>query len=330
VTREELAQRHKRILKMVIERYLSNGRPVASEHLLETGELDVSAATVRNELACLEKEGLLTHPYTSAGRIPTDRGFRVYVDSLMENESLSSSEQQVIKRALDEQISEFEEVVRVTPRILSTLSSHIGFVALPEIEDCIVREIRMVPLGTGGFLMVLVTSPGVVKHTIIRTHAAGAGRCIRQFCNSLNEKIAGRTLLEAREWLESSLDRLHQTGDIFEIVAKFLRHMLEEEMFYIDGVSIYPRKALESIINRLLHESQQFTDTEIFIGEEIFPGELSELSLVAGSYGFGERMYGMLGVIGPKTMKYQKITSIVDCVRKQVDSIIQGMARELI
>jgi heat-inducible transcriptional repressor len=325
VTREELAQRHRYILKMVIERYLSSGRPVASEHLLETGELDVSAATIRNELACLEEEGLLTHPYTSAGRIPTDHGFRIYVDSLMESESLSGSEQQAVKRVLGEQISEFEEVVRIAPRILSALSSHIGFVALPEIEDCIIREIRMVPLGTGDFLMVLVTSPGVVKHSIIRTHAADAGKRIGQFCDSLNERIAGRTLVEAREWLENSLDKLHETGDIFEIAARLLRHTLEEEMFYIDGASIYPRKALESIINRLLQGNQQFADTEIFIGEEIFPGELSGLSLVAGSYGFGGRMRGMLGIIGPKAMKYRKITSIVDYVRKQVDSIIQNM-----
>jgi len=326
MTREELVKRHRQVLKMVIERYLSDGRPVASERLLETGELDVSAATVRNELACMEEEGLLTHPYTSAGRIPTDKGFRIYVDSLMENEPLLDSERQIVKKALGEQTSEFEEVVRVAPRVLSALSSHIGFVALPEIEDCVVREIRIIPLETGDFLMVLVTSPGVVKHSIIRTHAGSLGSCINRLCDSINERIAGRTLAEAGEWLENSLDKLHETDDIFEIAARLLRHTLKEEMFYIDGTSIYPRKVLESIINRLLQEKQHFADTEIFIGEEIFPGELSELSLVAGSYGFDERMRGMLGVIGPKAMKYQKITSIVDYVRKQVDSIIQTMA----
>lgn len=333
-----IEQRKKKILQALIHQYIKTGRPVGSSALTEDYNFDLSPATIRNLMAELETEGYLTHPHTSAGRIPTDRGYRSYVDSLIELQKLVIEEERRVRQEYDARIKEMEEVLVQTSRILSALSQYSGFVVTPKLERNLLQYIELVPLSEGKVLVIMVTHSGMVKHRIVEA-AISRSRLI-ELSNMLNAKLRGLPLAEAKQRVMHELEEAQRN----EIDLLTLARDLSDEIFSMDE-EIYlggtanvlalpefqdfgPMRSLlrlnddKDLLMHLLNDQLNHEGVQVVIGSEASADEFRDLSVVSSVYCDGENPVGVLGIVGPKRMEYPKMMALVSAVSKIVNKIL--------
>ena len=337
--KEELTNRNRNILQVVVHHYIKTAKPVGSKIIAKDYDFKVSPATIRNVLSDLEKKGYLSHPHTSAGRIPTDRGYRFYVDSLMEVQRLTVDEMDRVQKEYRTKKRELDEIMRRTSHMLSAISNYAGFILTPKVEKSIFKHIEMIPLEEKRLLVVLVTKAGIIKHKIITFQEELDYHIIERISDMLNRKLSGVTFGQLKEKIvKASEEELRDCPGRFESIRRFVRHIVEfyDDEIYVDNspgiYDVYQDYAMIRAVFETVEEKKRIAEIlrhkikeegiKILIGRESMCPEMEQCSVVSSTYKSDEHTVGVLGVIGPKRMEYPRMVALVDFVSQFLNRVL--------
>ncbi len=339
-----LDARRREILRTLIQLHIETGEPVGSESLSRSLNRALSSATLRNVMAELETLGYLDHPHTSAGRVPTDDGYRLYVDSLMGLQPLAADEREAIDNELRTKEGSVEQTMERASRLLSRLSRHVGFVLTPEIGRTSFRHFDFVPLAHPRILVVMVSTAGLVTQKVIEFAEELAAEQLQACANYLNMHFCGMTLAEIRLRLLQLMKEEKALYDslLQKVVALGERAFSEagEASVYLDGTSnilkqpefedmermralfeTFEQKGrLVSILNACLAGE----GIRVLIGHENPDPDLRGLSLVTARCRLEDDDGPGLGVLGSTRMEYARVVAIVDHVASAVSDVLRG------
>lgn len=335
-TDDLLDPRARQLLRTLIARHIRDGAPVGSQTLARHAGLDVSPATIRNILADLEEAGLLSSPHTSAGRVPTAQGYRVFVDSLLQPRPLPEAELARLRQELPAG-SGTRALLGNATELLSAMSHFVGVVSVPQRGHFAFRHIDFVPLEPGRVLAILVFADNDVQNRVLQTRRAYDAGELEKVANYLNHHFAGRSLAEIRTTLVAELKRardemealLAHTVELAEqalsddpdaaagdaegmLLAGQTRLMGVQDLADLERLrELFEAFARKREILQLLERTMRASGVRIFIGEETGLAPLEGMSLVTASYAAGDRPLGVLGVIGPSRMAYDRVIPMV-------------------
>src|SRR5262245_6715679 len=337
--------RSRRILAALVREYIATGEPVPSSQLAGAAGLGVSSATVRNELARLEEEGFLQQPHTSAGRIPTDRGYRFYVDLLLEARRPARTSSAVEARLRREGAAPLvDTVLSQASHLVSQASRHLGFALRPAHEAAVFDRVEFVPLGGSRVLVVIIARGGQVIQKVIEVDEALDSDELRQAASYLNVEFSGLPLYRARE---AVVDRMNQERLLYDkLMARAIRlgsstfsDLPGEPALYVDGAASLldqnPELDLGTLhallvmieekqrLIRLLNEYIDGPGLMVVIGAEHPDPSLRSFSLVASTYQDGD-VIGTIGIIGPTRMRYPRAIAVVDGAAQAVSRVLRG------
>ena len=343
--------RKREVLEAIIECYNQTATPVGSRTIERRYGMGVSAATIRNTMADLEELGYVSQPHPSAGRVPTEIGYRVYVDTLMEAEELSNREKLLIQERCGSLDGGFEEVIEQISKILSEISHYIGFVLTPELHGSILRRLELIPIDgdddnseyQGKVLAVLLMASGVVKNHIVPVSKDFTGQDIRRISRILNEKLVGLSLQRIQQISQDTAD-LKAIFDTYlsDSVATFTRNTFslnQEIHIYLDGASNFFSQPeflqvdkIEPLF-RLLEQKERIAGLfsfpqptagiQVVIGSENKYEGMEMCSVVHSCYTSRGDVMGTIGVIGPTRMQYPRIVSIVDFTAQVMSQVFE-------
>ncbi|MDO5630144.1 MAG: heat-inducible transcriptional repressor HrcA [Mobilicoccus sp.] len=335
------------VLRAIVQDYVSTSEPVASKALLDRHALGVSAATIRNDMAALEEAGLITAPHTSAGRIPTDAGYRLFVDRLSEVRPLSAAQRAAIGQFLEGAV-DLDDVVDRTVRLLASITRQVAMVQYPSLTRSRVQHIELVPIATGRLMVVLILTTGRVEQRIVPIEADLLGEdgeaLLADLRARFNEQARDKPLVDvARTLTELPDDLPHEHRDLVRAIVRALEDALveeREERVVLAGTSNLARvgadfplsigpvlSALEEhvVLLRLfgsLAEDVPRADIAVTIGHENPHADLAETSVVSAGYGAGGDVVGGLGVLGPTRMDYPRTMASVRAVARYVSEML--------
>ena len=340
---EQLSDRAKRILEAVIEDYIATAEPVGSRSITRNHELALSPATVRNVMSDLEEMGLLTSPHTSSGRIPTDKAYRLYVNSILEVKHIARDNRQEIQRRCRLAGKDMGQVLKETSRLLSTTSSYMGVVMAPRLAANVFHQIEFVKLSSRRILAIMVSQNGTVQNRLIQTEEEIVQEDLVRMANYLNELLQGLTIAQVRERLlqemqsekvrydsmmSKALSLSEQTisTDGPELFIEGQANILEQPEF-ADAAKmreIFRTFEQKSVLLDLLDRSMQAEGVHIFIGSESHLLKMESMSLITSTYMTGKDTVGVLGVIGPTRMGYGRVIPIVDYTAKLISRLLES------
>ena len=341
---QDLNDRSLYLLKALVERYIQDGQPVGSRILSKDPNLNLSPATIRNVMADLEEMGLIHSPHTSAGRVPTVSGYRLFVDSLLTVKPLHSSELSQLQSSLLADADKASDVVSKASKILSEVTKMAGVVTLPRREAVALRHIEFLPMSNTRVLVIFVTDGEEVHNKIIHTDKHYSPAELQQAGNYLNAVYAGRTLSEIRELviqdMEGDRDRVNQ-GMIDAInMAQLTFAQQPKDDYVLSGETNLMGFSELSDMERLKQLFEAFSQkrgvihlldqclaadgVQIFIGEESGYSAFEQCSLVTAPYSVDSRVVGVLGVIGPTRMAYEKVIPFVDVTAKLLGAALNS------
>ena len=338
-----LQERKARVLYAVIHEYIKTGKPVGSSVLEQKYKFNLSPATLRNLMAELEKDGFLTHPHTSAGRIPTDAGYKAYVNSLVELQRLAVEEEERIKQEYEKKTKEIESLLSQTSKILSGLSNYTGFITAPKAKVNEIRNIELMQVSKSQVMVILLTKTGIVKHKMINLSVDSEE--LYELKKFLNNKLRGLTVEEASKRLIVEVQKYQDKQNDMLQIAEQICSVIDsiQEDIYVDGTSNVlsvpdftdfesarslmklneDKDRLIEIIGKDLDEAT----VNVKIGGQDLT-ELKNLSVVKTSYSYGDKIVGVLGIIGPKRMDYDKMMALVNSVSNIVNGFLLKMGDE--
>ena len=332
--KEELNQREKAILRSIVQQFILTATPVGSRNITKKYDIGYSPATVRNIMSDLENSGYINHPHTSAGRVPTDKGYRYYVDSLMDIEKLNSKEKGLIDRSLNILLDETDELVKITSKLLSSITKQIACVTYPNLESGTLEKIQIISLTSTRILVVISIKSGLVKTITMELDSEIKEAQIESVQTLLNERLSGLSFSEIRNtFKERFLDVEENQKPIIRLfvdsVEKLFKDDITSERLIVTGAkniiqqpefdnpesfqSIIELIEDKDVIIHIMEKSSEAKRQEVYIsiGSESLEKKLQEYSFVSKEYNFGQ-IKGTLGIIGPKRMEYSKIVAIVD------------------
>jgi len=333
-----LDKRSRLLLKTLVERYITDGQPVGSRALSKISGLELSPATIRNVMSDLEELGLVASPHTSAGRVPTPRGYRLFVDSMLTVQPLDAVESGIIHGQM--QIAEPQRAIHTAAQLLSNLSHFAGVVLTPRRTSAF-RQVEFLRLSDRRVLMIVVAPDGDVHNRILLTDRAYTNSQLVEAANALNQHFAGLSFDEARTRLEGDLLRLRSEilslmnvavrvgaeaiGDDDPVVISGERNLIGVEDLTADMDKLRALFDLfehKSRLVNLLDDSSRAEGVQIYIGGESKLIPLDEMSLVVAPYEIRGKVVGTLGVIGPTRMAYERMIPIVDITAKVLSNAL--------
>lgn len=342
---EILSDREKEVLKYVVDNYIRNASPVGSRSVSKQTDLNLSPATIRNVMSDLEEMSLLNTPHTSSGRIPTDKGYRYYVDILMNKERLSLNEEYSLKSRFDEKnfnIFDSQELFEETSKILGKISHLLAVVSQPQISKGVFEKLEFVIISSSKILIVLNINSGFVKTVIMEIASEITRVKLDRLSSFLNERLHGLTLKEIREtFIERVNDYKNEEPELIQFFINSFDKLYSDDekgsKIYFSGTSeliLQPEfenpKNFKEIIhlaedkNLVVHifENSNKADNKIFvsIGNENADEKLKNYSVVATAYNVGD-VSGNIGVIGPKRMNYARMISLLQYTSKLINEI---------
>lgn len=333
---ENVSERAQYLLKVLIERYIRDGQPVGSRTLAEDAALSLSPATIRNIMADLEDKGFLHSPHTSAGRIPTPQAYRFFVDSLLTIKPLEQADiAQFQQQFHPDQTS--QGLITKASNLLASITKLTGLVMLPRMEHMLLRHVEFLPLSEGRVLTILVLNEHEVQNRIIYTGANYSESELQQAANYLNNQFAGQDLqqIKAMIWTSLQQDKLRMDGlmqTAIDVIGKTFEKSDMAEDYIVAGQDHLLEMADDTGVERLRSLFSAFTEkhqilqlldhclntegVQIFIGRETGHSVLNDCSIVTAPYTAADKVVGVLGVIGPTRMPYERVIPIVDVTAK--------------
>lgn len=339
---EQLSPRGRQILEAIIEDYIVTAEPVGSRTITRRHPMALSPATVRNVMADLEEMGFLASPHTSAGRIPTDKAYRFYVNSLLSVRNIGREEQEEILRRCSVAGKDMAEVLKETSRMLSSTSHYMGIVVAPRFDANVFRQIEFVKLGSIRLLAILVSQNGTVQNRIIEADEDIPAEDLVRMSNYLNELLEGLTIAQVRAKLlqEMQSDKAKYDRLMTRALALSTKTVNEDEAeVFIEGqVNIFDQPEFadvakmkeifrtfekKSTILQLFDRAIAAEGVQIYIGAESHLNDMPGMSLITSTYVTGQNTLGVLGVVGPTRMGYAKVIPIVDYTAKLVSRLLE-------
>ncbi len=346
-----LTDRERQVLEAVIETYVQTAEPAGSRTIATRHQLGLSPATIRNTMSDLEDKGYLYHPHTSAGRIPTDLAYRVYVDFLMRPPAVAPAQAQHIRGELEVQRAAIEAILSRAAQVLGVLTNELGVAVSPTIEEAVLERLDLLQVSTERLLLVLALRSGVVRTIFVEVPAELAADVVQKVTVVLNERLAGLTLKEIRATLA---DRLRDAGSAEPASSELLNIFVQEadELFDVpvthapgaSSVGVHlgstqplagqpefaTREQLQGLLEvterrDLLRDAIAARGGEgltITIGQEHADARLSSFTLVTSTYRFGP-LSGVIGVMGPTRMPYDKIAALVNHTSRLVGELLE-------
>ena len=333
-----MSSRRLEILRAIVDEYVATQEPVGSKSIADRHGLGISPATIRNEMAVLEEEGLITQPHTSAGRIPTDQGYRVFVDKLATVKPLSSAERRAIETFLEGAL-DLDDVVMRTVRLLADVTKQVAVVQYPSMVKSRVRHIELVALAPARLMMVLITDSGRIEQRVIELTQDVSEQFLHTLRAALNNAMMGHRLPEVADRISGILEsyNVHERRDVAIVISTVIEMAMErpEEKIVLAGTANLARfqedfsttmhpvlEALEEqvVLLRLLGDTNQ--TVKVRIGHEQKDANLRTTSLVAVGYGTDDNALGALGIIGPTRMDYAGSMAAVSAVARYVGRFI--------
>lgn len=333
------------VLRAIVSDYVATQEPVGSKNIVERHQLGVSSATVRSDMAVLEDEGYIAQPHTSAGRIPTDKGYRLFVDRLTQVKPLSAGERRAIQSFLSEAL-DLDDVLRRSARLLAQLTQQVAVIQYPTLTRAVVRHVELVALAPRRVLTVVITDTGRVEQRVLESSVEATAEELRELAAGVAALVAGKKVGDAAAALRAA--REEEDGDPElassvlrrEVIADLLTALVvhPEERLVLSGTPNVTRSFLDqpSIRGVLEALDEQVTLLQLLavlehpdamrvsIGEENRDVNLVSSSLVAGGYGSGEFLMGGLAVVGPTRMDYPGTMATVRAVAQYVGEILAG------
>ncbi len=334
---EELTDRRQTVLGLVVRQYIATATPVGSKTIVEQYGLDVSPATIRNEMAYLEEQGYLTHPHTSAGRVPTEKGYRYFVERLMGEAELPLAEQRTIRHQFHQARLDLEQWMRLAAAVLARTAHSTSLVAAPTVAQCRFKHLELIAAHGSRVLLVLVLQEGMVKQKMLTLAHPVTQEELNRTANRLNDLFTSLstdqimtssyrlTLLEEQvSNLVTEIMQEAETRSSGEIYRDGLLNIFRQPEFSeIENVRQIIRILEEqSLLEAILTEVLNSSGVQVIIGGEGRWDELSECSVVLAPYGEVGRAVGALGVLGPMRMRYGRAISTVRYVANLLSDLI--------
>ncbi len=334
----KLTERERLILRAVVQHFILTANPVGSRHVAKKFGIDLSAATIRNVMADLEEMGMLSHPHTSAGRMPSDLGYRFYVDDLMDLGELSNEDRETIERDIEAVPAELESVLDATTRVLSTASQLLGIVVIPELQKAVLSRIELARLSERRVLVVISLEAGPMKSIMLELEQEMSEDSVHKVTKALNLRLAGLTVGEIREQIAErmqnmsdspqSLIRLfvESTDELFNFtsISEHVKiggraQVIHQPEFSTPGSmrGIIELVEDKDIIIHLLQGTEGKGPIAITIGSENPDSRAKDLSVISADYKTSSSS-GKLGVIGPTRMDYSRLTSLLEYTARVV------------
>jgi heat-inducible transcriptional repressor len=343
---DELNDREKNILKSVVQQFILTASPVGSRNISKKSEMGISPATVRNIMADLEETGYINHPHTSAGRVPTDKGYRYYVDSLMRIKKIKTSEKGLISKTLNLDVSDQEELLKIASGLLSTITNQLACVSYPDLDSGYFEKMQIISLTTSRLLVVISIRSGQVRTITLEIKTNIRSNQLESVQSLLNERLAGLKLSEIRKTFK---DRFKDVDDkqkpvirlFVDSVDKIFKDINKTDSIIITGAkNVIKQPEFENpskyegiielmedkdIIVHVMEKSSEIKGENVFIsiGSENEEEILKDYSIIIKEYESGDTV-GTLGIVGPKRMEYSKVVSIVDYIAKVLSEFLRN------
>ncbi|PKM76009.1 MAG: heat-inducible transcription repressor HrcA [Firmicutes bacterium HGW-Firmicutes-15] len=337
-----LDERKRHILESVIKDYVATAEPVGSRAVVRKHALNISAATVRNEMADLEEMGYLEQPHTSAGRIPSEKGFRYYVDCMMENENPSDEQIEVLHKILEDSIQEWNDVVQGIGHFLSQVTNYASFIIVPSVKFSQFQSLQLIPIQEGQALVLVVTDIGIIMHRKIAIPRSIKARDLQAIGDLFNRAFRGKRLSEVqRSDLQLLRDELKNRRQVIDKSLEALDNLLDsphDEKVVISGALNILKEPEFKDMDKLRRILTLFEEdgplkgilpeqikegVDIRIGQENQAEDIKEMSLVFAGYRTAGEM-GKIGLIGPVRMEYWKAAGTVESVRRIIDDLMNS------
>lgn len=337
-------QRSQQLLKELVEMYINEGQPVASKSLAAKAHINLSPATIRHVLSELENGGYLESPHTSAGRIPTAKGYHLFIDSLLEVKPLQAEAKKRLEQHLDPDMTQ-QELVSAASNILSELTQMTGIVSVPKTKQFILRQIEFLALSANRVLVILVLNEREVQNRIIYTDRVYTASELQQASNYLTEQYSGKSLELIRQAIMNELQKARaQANDLMQnsldMADKAFDNKAQEESAYVVAgqnklVSMSETHNINNLRDlfeafsekrRMLHLLDQCLSADgmkIFIGDEAGYSMMEDCALITEPYYAGGSVIGVLGVIGPKRMNYDRVIPVVNVAARLLTRVLK-------
>ncbi len=333
---DELDKRKKRILQAIIEEYIETAEPVSSGNLVK--ELDCSSATIRNEMAELEQIGFIEKPHTSSGRIPSQKGYRYYVDELIRDDKLSRKEMEFIKERLETKVNALEDLTRIATTTLSEITHYTTITIGPDVNNHTIIDIKFVLLGSRVLMAVILTDSGIIRESIIKFDEDITDAQVEDLTFIFKKKLIGKPLEKLNTPLEDFIIEEMKTGiNIIKKVLEEINKIIEDsQKIYLQGANkvvdmpefkkvdiakdflnvLDAKDLVADVLNTGIAQ-----DINVYIGEETEKEELKNFSIVTFNHLLEDRDIGTIGIIGPTRMDYSKVISVMKYIPKKINDV---------
>lgn len=335
----ELSERKLRILQAIISDFIKTAEPVGSRTLSKKYDLGISPATIRNEMSDLEELGFLTHPHTSAGRVPSERAYRLYVNNMMQKHELTEAEKNAIAKELYENVTELEQTVAHAAKILSKITNLTSFALTPRQDEDTLKYIKLLPVDEKTVVLMIVSHSGKVSNTALKMKTHYTEEALELLSKSMTYNYRGKTLsevltLDIIENFETDIEAMSSLAK--SVMPKFMSTL--EEMLnvnlYMDGLTnifsipeyndIDKAKMFLEMVNKKEDFTKTLVNREngviITIGKENTEDIMQDCSLITATYHVDGKLAGKIGVIGPTRMKYGQVTSVIEYLTENISN----------
>lgn len=335
--KEDLDERKKKVLQAIIEEYINTAEPVSSGSITKGYGLDYSSATIRNDMAQLENIGFLDKPHTSAGRVPSAKGYRYYVNELLKEDNLSLEEIKYIKNKLEIKVNEIEDLTKVATTTLSEITHYTTVAVGPKADKQIIEEIKFVSLGQRMLMVVIVTDTGLVKETIIKFDEDVTESQVDTLNALFNNRLKGKPLAKIdRPMAEYIFSEVHYSIGIMQAIIEQINRIVEEENnnIFLEGAKksfdlpeFKSMKVAKNFVNLIdtkeemleIFNSGEAEDINVFIGDDDENSNLKDFSIITFKHTVGNKDLGTIGIIGPTRMDYSKVISVMKYISHELN-----------
>lgn len=345
-----LNERKIKILEAIVNDYIATAEPIGSRTIAKKYNLGISSATIRNEMSDLEELGFIIQPHTSSGRVPSDMGYRLYVDRLLQFRELTKEETDFLKNTVEENINHIDYLMRQTAKTLAALTKYATVVSEPKAQEIKIKHVQVIPFDEVSVITVVVTDSKTIKNNVIKVKNAPEPDILNQISGLVNQVLKNYSIEEIiskeaySEFLNSPYGKL--IDDVFKSVLETVKEEREMQVYTsgVNNILNFPEfsdidkaknvfKALEEkdmLINILDGKSspEGFGNVKILIGNENSMEQLKDCSIIKTDYKYGENSYGSIGIIGPTRMNYAQVIPILNGIVKNINDVIKAFSDE--